>query len=86
MTMMKRLTTNPVTNTAKLRKDTCMFSVATKTTLKNGDDLWETKKISQDQAMIILIHNGWTEKQAEFDLSQCANDLWIPVNNCTQIC
>lgn len=61
------------------------FSVATKTTLTNGSDLWETKPISEADAILILIHNGWTEQQALHDLSKCP-DRWIPVNGCTQIC
>ncbi len=61
------------------------FCVATKTTLKNGDDRWETKRISFKEAKQILIHNGWTENQARADLLMCP-DQWILVNNCTQIC
>ena len=61
------------------------FAVSTKTTKENGDDLWETKRISFKDAELILIHNGWTENQARADLLMCP-DQWILVNNCTQIC
>jgi hypothetical protein len=51
----------------------------------SGDDIWQSMPIDYDAAKIILIHNGWTSEQADFDLEGCP-DRWIPVNNTTQIC
>lgn len=62
-----------------------LFSVATKTILKDGSDKWDTRPATKAEAMHILVSNGWTEEQANHDLARCPDD-WIIVNSCTQIC
>lgn len=60
------------------------YAVSTKTATPTGDQ-WHSQPIGHDMAMMILVHNGWTEEQAETDLAGCP-DKWIPVNDCCQIC
>lgn len=61
------------------------FVVSTKSLSPKGDDLWESSVVNLDRAILILVHNGWTEEEAVEELSQCP-DKWILVNETTQIC
>ncbi len=63
------------------------FAVATKETMRNGNDRWESHPIDRDTAITILIHNGWTEAEAEQSLIEMNNrEEFILVNTRTQIC
>ena len=61
------------------------YAVATSEDMPNGDTRYHTEPIDHDHAVLILVHNGWTEAQAEADLAECP-DRWISVNSCTQLC
>lgn len=61
------------------------FGISTRTAMPNGNDRWDNKPSSYDEAHLVLIHNGWTSEQADEALEECP-DRWIPVNTNTQIC
>jgi hypothetical protein len=65
------------------RSSTKRFAIATRCRA-DGRDIWQSVPSSYDEAMLVLIHNGWIEQQAKADLDGCP-DRWIPVNENTQI-
>ena len=60
------------------------FCVSTSTKTKYGTR-YECNPIDREDALFILIQNGWKEEEAEKDLDACP-DQWILVNSNTQIC
>jgi hypothetical protein len=61
------------------------FSIATKYETKDGDDIWHCESSSFNEAMEVLLHNGWKECDAISALYKTPEE-WILVNNFTQIC
>ncbi len=63
----------------------CLFGCSVSTEMPDGSVKYENIPITADEAIQILVHNGWTEELAKEDLSRCP-DQWILVNSHTQIC
>jgi hypothetical protein len=68
-----------------IAQQTKKFSIATKTEYIDGSVRWECKSSTYDEALYVLVQNGWTKEQADLELAACP-EHWILVNNCTQIC
>jgi hypothetical protein len=64
------------------------YGVSVKETLENGNDRWHNTPTSRAYTIQVLIHNGWTEQQAEDGLNALDNetDSYLLVSNCVQVC
>lgn len=61
------------------------FTVSTSSDMPDGSIKYETRQISTEEAVQILVENGSSIEEAHKDLSKCPTQ-WILVNNNTQIC